>query len=76
MLISEIKELPLRYQDHAGPKSQKFTSLFDLKVALTANWGVYKRKMDETKIQYFITKTGKVAGYWNGFDQYGMLYKK
>jgi hypothetical protein len=29
MLISEIKELPLRYQDHAGPKSQKFTSLFD-----------------------------------------------
>jgi hypothetical protein len=32
--------------------------------------------MDETKIQYFITKTGKVAGYWNGFDQYGMLYKK
>jgi hypothetical protein len=47
-----------------------------IKAALTANWGVYKRKMDETKIQYFITKTGKVAGYWNGFDQYGMLYKK
>lgn len=76
MLISEIKELPLRYKQKAGSKEEKFTSLHDFKAALTATWGVVKKTTDDTKIMYYLTKNGLVAGYWNGFDRFGIVYKK
>ena len=76
MLISEIKEIPLRYQPTAGSKREKFTALHDFKAAMTATWGVVKKTTDDTKVTYYLTKNGLVAGYWNGFDSLGIVYKK
>ena len=77
MKLTELKDTPLRFIPKAGNKSEKYDgALQDFKASIARNHGVVKKKTDDTKIVYYVTNKGSVAGVWDPILKVGTVYFK